>query len=334
MAVVVELFCKDAAACGYVLRLLRGNMNCPIHPKREVIGYCAECGTVGCDVCIKEVAKRKLCSRCYRKAEREWEQQRHRKEVRQRHPKQRLIVRYADGRLLKGMSYTIDPNSRGFYLAPRDGDGEPVFVKFTDLKAVFFVRDFEGKYDEKKSEQEWVPEGHEVTVKFTDGKVIEGYALKAYDEDAPRFHLIPKETCNNISVLVERANVAQVAAGGTFEPGVEEVQREQEPQRSKPEVRQEETIGDFYFQTKNYTAALAEYEKALKGNLDNERLRKKLVISKYNVGVQYVKIKDYRRALHCFEEVLKLDHDNESARKKVKKLRHIVLQQDREKVKA
>ena len=304
-------------------------MKCPVHPRREVVGYCAECGTVGCDSCVKDAGKRKLCLRCYRKAEREWVQARQRQAARQRHPKQRLVVRYADGRLLKGTSYTIDADSRGFYLGSKDAAPEesgPVFVRFSDLKAVFFVRDFDGKYDDKEQHPEWFPEGSEMTVKFKDGEVIEGYALRTYDENAPRFHLIPKEPGNNISVLVERASVAQLAVGGPLQPETAAVSRDENKQTALA-VSKEETLGDFYFHTKNYSVALNEYTKVFKENPDSRRLRRKVAVTTFNVGVHYVKLKDYKRALGYFDEVIRYEPKNRDALRKAEKLRRILAAQ-------
>jgi len=303
------------------------DMNCPVHPRREVVGYCAECGAVGCDQCIKEVAKRKLCLRCYKKAQREWSQQRRKQAVRQRHRKQRLVVRFADGRLLKGTSYTIDTSARGFYVEPVNGstdEPQQVFVRFDDLKAVFFVRDFDGKFDKKKLQVEWHPEGHEIAVKFNDGEVIEGYTLTAYDENAPRFHLIPREPGNNVSVLVERGSVAQIAVGGGLEQEAFAEEAEQAAGPDEPAVSKEETLGDFYFHTKNYFAALTEYDKAFRENPGHGRLRRKVAVSTFNVGVHYVKVKEYKRALQYFEEVLRYEPKSRDARKKIQKLRRII----------
>ena len=56
----------------------------------------------------------------------------------------RTVVRYADGRVLKGYSWDCDPKKPSFHLVAaedRAGAGTEVWVK--DLKAVFFVRSFE-----------------------------------------------------------------------------------------------------------------------------------------------------------------------------------------------
>jgi tetratricopeptide (TPR) repeat protein len=240
--------------------------------------------------------------------------------------------------MLKGTSYTIDTSARGFYVDPSDAssdEAQQIFVKFGDLKAVFFVRDFDGKYDKKQLQTEWHPEGLEIAVKFKDGEVIEGYTLTAYDEGAPRFHLIPREPGNNVSVLVERASSVQIALGGGLEPE-SPVVGEGEEAVGQPEspVSKEETLGDFYFHTKNYFAALTEYDKAFKEDPGSRRLRRKVAVSTFNVGVHYVKVKDYKRALQYFDEVLRYEPKNRDARKKIQKLRRIIATESKEEVTA
>ena len=52
----------------------------------------------------------------------------------------KIVVRYADGRLLKGHIRDFYPNKPHFHLFPVDGPSDKaVEVRFKDLKAVFFV---------------------------------------------------------------------------------------------------------------------------------------------------------------------------------------------------
>ena len=55
----------------------------------------------------------------------------------------KVVVRYLDGRVLKGMTEDFFPNRPLFHLRPLDSQGT-VDVRSRDLKAVFFVRDFAG----------------------------------------------------------------------------------------------------------------------------------------------------------------------------------------------
>lgn len=130
----------------------------------------------------------------------------------------KLVIQYADGRIVKGNTYKLDPATRGFYLIslnPLPGELE-VYINFADLKAVFYVKDFEGGKNVKEILEEYVPEGHEVTVEFADGEVIKGFAFD-YNEDSPRFVMdIPDAKDNNYAVLVERANTRKITLGRVF----------------------------------------------------------------------------------------------------------------------
>jgi len=300
-------------------------MKCPLHPRRDVVGYCAECGRLGCADCIGRLGDRTLCVRCYKKQQDEVYGEREREE-RKRH-KQKLVVRFASGRILKGTSYTLDPSTPGFYL---DAIDQPetersMFIRFEDLKAVFFVKDFEGKFDENLEYSDWAAEGEEVIVTFPDGEVLEGHTLTDYDDRAPRFHVLPNDDSgNNISVLVERANTANVQVGvgagglGTKPSVAEPIEYTQAP------VGQDEALGDLYFESRNYSAALAEYEKALRQHPRSRRLRRKVLVGNYNMGVHCIKAKSYAEAKKYFELVLKEDPKHEKALKNSLKLKRML----------
>ena len=65
----------------------------------------------------------------------------------------KVVVRYADGKVIKGYTQDFFPNKDRFHLQPQQKssgqDTQQVLVK--DLKAIFFVRDFGGNpaYDER-----------------------------------------------------------------------------------------------------------------------------------------------------------------------------------------
>ncbi len=58
----------------------------------------------------------------------------------------KVVVRYVDGNVLKGFTQDFLPNKDHFHLHPFDQSvgREPVKIMVKDLKAVFFVKDFEG----------------------------------------------------------------------------------------------------------------------------------------------------------------------------------------------
>ena len=126
----------------------------------------------------------------------------------------KTVVRYADGRVLKGYIRDFYPNKPHFHLFPVDGPSDKsVEVRFKDLKAVFFVRDFGGdpSYNERKEFAEGErPPGRKVEVKFRDGEVLVGTTL-GYDPKRPGFFFIPADPkTNNLKVFAIAAAVSKV----------------------------------------------------------------------------------------------------------------------------
>ena len=89
-----------------------------------------------------------------------------------------MVVRYADGRVLKGYA-DFDPEQACFLLVPLgEPDAEGVEVAVTDLKAVFFVRSFDGDpgHDESKDLYQPRPaDTRKVSVRFRDGEELVGH---------------------------------------------------------------------------------------------------------------------------------------------------------------
>jgi tetratricopeptide (TPR) repeat protein len=250
------------------------------------------------------------------------------KRAKKRHHRQRLVVRYADGRTAYGVSFALNLKDAGFHLDQTDKLGvtenKSIQVDFEDLKAVFYVKSFDGKYDKTEQFREWAPEGSEVVVEFHDGESIHGSTQHAYNPHDIRFHLVPIEPdTNNISILVEAK-----ALKGVFTPEEYKAKKSEEKQVRKEQkgadVTQEETMGDFYFETRNYKAAQEQYETALAQFPQSHRLRKKKLAAFFNIGVQHIKQRNYPEALEVIEEVLRLDPTNSHAQKKVHQLRKIV----------
>lgn len=67
----------------------------------------------------------------------------------------KIVVRYANGKILKGYSQDFSPTSPHFHVRRNEAVGsEPgQQVALRDLKAVFFVRNFSGdnSYEERKT---------------------------------------------------------------------------------------------------------------------------------------------------------------------------------------
>ncbi len=205
-------------------------MKCEKHRDREAIGYCSACAGFGCDLCLVLATDEKwYCQDCLEKlgkARAQVEDQEMEPEATdgekvppgEKIAIQKMVVHYMDGRIVKGVAYKLEEKLPGFYLVPRGAKTEEeIFIRFDELKAVFLVRDFDGTPTVKPAEKEFIPEGHEITVYFKDGEILEGYALGEYSPANKRFHVIPRDpVSNNISVLVERANAAKIELGKVF----------------------------------------------------------------------------------------------------------------------
>ena len=132
----------------------------------------------------------------------------------------RIVVRYRDGRLLKGHTYDFSPQREKFHLVNIDSHGirRNHEVHCADLKAVFFVKTFEGnkEYVEKREFGEIgtiAPPGLKMKIKFYDGEIIAG-SSPGYSEGRQGFFLTPidPESNNNRIYIVSDAAI-DVKAG-------------------------------------------------------------------------------------------------------------------------
>ena len=134
----------------------------------------------------------------------------------------RLVVRYLDGRLLKGYGRDFLParGSLDLYSDPDERPASRVTVPFAHLKAVFFVHDFEGNpaHSLDGATTEISGAGRQITVTFMDGEILRGATLN-YTQNAPGFFVSPLDTAtNNAKIFVLTGAIRHVqfhdAVGG------------------------------------------------------------------------------------------------------------------------
>ena len=107
----------------------------------------------------------------------------------------KAVVRYADGRILKGYTQDFSPTNPSFHIHPfNPGTSmDAVDILSKDLKAVFFVRDFFGDpnyRDQRECFEGSKSPGKLMEVTFKDGEVIVGSSL-SYDPERPGFFISP-----------------------------------------------------------------------------------------------------------------------------------------------
>jgi hypothetical protein len=128
----------------------------------------------------------------------------------------KVALRFKDGRVLKGSTRDFVPGKAAFHLNS-DASSMATEVRTEDLKAVFFVKDFQGRpqYSESKGFPESLPtsKGRKIAVLFTDGELLTGYTL-AYDSKRQGFFMLPSdERSNNERIYVVRSAVKDLGFG-------------------------------------------------------------------------------------------------------------------------
>jgi Family of unknown function (DUF6982) len=128
----------------------------------------------------------------------------------------KVVARFRDGRVLKGMALDLDPAKPLFHLRPVEG-GKASEVRLDDLKAIFFVRSFEG--DPQRTEPRAVDPGDPrargaTTVSFTfeDDETVVGLAIR-FPPIKPFHYIVPVDPgSNNIRILINQSAVRSMQA--------------------------------------------------------------------------------------------------------------------------
>jgi hypothetical protein len=124
----------------------------------------------------------------------------------------KVVARFADGRMLKGMTADFFPGKDVFHVAAAEAPlgATPVEVRTKDLKALFFVKDLVGdpqRVEKKEFDPAHPRAGRRIRVAFKDGEILLG-TTTGYQPGRPGFFLEPADPESNIErcyVVVEAA---------------------------------------------------------------------------------------------------------------------------------
>jgi hypothetical protein len=114
----------------------------------------------------------------------------------------KVVVRYADGHMIKGTTNDFFPGKDVFHVSVANAPvGEkPVEIYIiSGLKAVFFVKDFAGNPQHVKSNEfdpAHPPIGRRIKVVFKDSEVVVG-TTTGYQPGRSGFFVIPADTGSN-----------------------------------------------------------------------------------------------------------------------------------------
>jgi len=131
-----------------------------------------------------------------------------------------IVVRFKDGRLLKGYTLDFTAVKDMFHLvSEQDQDRGKVYeIWMNDLKAVFFVKQLDGDkdYSERKKFQEVENkkmQGLKIKIVFEDGEIIRGVSF-VYNKNKKGFFVIPVDPkSNNDRIYIIRDATKNVEIG-------------------------------------------------------------------------------------------------------------------------
>ncbi|MGD9552208.1 MAG: hypothetical protein AB7V60_03765 [Candidatus Caldatribacteriota bacterium] len=132
----------------------------------------------------------------------------------------KIVVKYHDGNIIKGYTTDFNPSRDFFHIYPIKESlnivqEESVEIKLNSIKAVFFVKSFEGNKNYKKVRTfegytSGPPSQRKIIVIFKDGENFYG-TTHSYDPERTGFFVYPiDEQDNNDRVFVPRSSLEKV----------------------------------------------------------------------------------------------------------------------------
>lgn len=117
----------------------------------------------------------------------------------------KIVIRFADGKIMKGTTEDFYPNKEIFHVKDKENGGYHE-IRVGDLKAVFFVRSFEGSSEYKeRNDVERAGLGRKIKIRFKDGEIIVGYT-QGFTPNRAGFIVSPADPdCNNERVFIVKA---------------------------------------------------------------------------------------------------------------------------------
>ena len=132
----------------------------------------------------------------------------------------KTVVKYNDGKIVKGYTTDFNPNKDVFHVQllgdyQEDEKVDEIEVKLENIKAVFFVKDFQGNKDYQKVRTfdgypSGTPSQRKIIVIFRDGENFYG-TTHSYAADRKGFFVYPiDQQDNNDRVFVSRNGLDKV----------------------------------------------------------------------------------------------------------------------------
>ncbi len=125
----------------------------------------------------------------------------------------KVVVHFADGSIQKGYTSDFSINRSTFHLAAIEEDHKTEIINIHNLKAVFFVKDFEGNPEHtylKDFDDSLPVYSKKYRVLFRDGEEFVGTGM-GYHPDKFGFFLTPCDPdCNTIRAFVNNEFITKI----------------------------------------------------------------------------------------------------------------------------
>jgi len=114
----------------------------------------------------------------------------------------KIVVKFKDGKIIKGWSTDFGPNKDIFHLHSTEGEGSKISeIEISSLKAVFFVKDFVGDKSYKKvrtfeGQPKGTPSERKIIIIFKDGENFYG-TTHSYNPKRKGFFVYPIDHKDN-----------------------------------------------------------------------------------------------------------------------------------------
>ena len=124
----------------------------------------------------------------------------------------KIVVHMKDGKIHKGVTQDFRPAAETLHLLPAEGGGVPMRIRFEDMKAVFYVKDYVGNRD-FVARRQWDlarRAGRKAILAFTDGEQVWGTVGEEGEGDRGFFFFPVDEDDNNIRIFVIRSSLKEM----------------------------------------------------------------------------------------------------------------------------
>jgi len=240
--------------------------------------------------------------------------------------RQKVVVRMKSGDVYYGSTFALNRQAEIFHLELVTAEGislnKTLPIAFKNVKALFYVKSFDGRFDPAIEFPQDIPPAKALAVEFSDGEVIVGRPMHARWNEEVRFFLVPEDQkSNNLMVLVERSAVVSIQDADLYTREQENAYQKYKATHFKPEMSDLECQGDYLFRSGKYGDAFRIYRDLFKNDQENSRLKKKVCAARYNLGIRFIRQRNYTKALQFMEAVLALDPSHQQAQSRVEQLR-------------